>query len=330
MTRMSDTNGSPSTSGWNAYWQGAASSENNVVGGFSHPGFATFWNTAVSEFVAMRDDSSPRVLDIGTGSGAVLEAIARVKTATMENVSCSDISAAAIDVVSKRFPRATGIVADAKSIPSDSGQYDLITSQFGIEYAGPSAIDEAVRLLAPGGSLLFLMHIRPGNLYSECTAAVDALQRTRNSNFIELSRDLFEKGFDAVRGKDRAPYEAAAKAMNPAIKKVEAVLTEYGEHVAGDSIIALYSTVQDMHSRIQNYNPDEVFAWLDLMKNELPEHEVRMSSMREASIDADEFRQTCERLTSLGLTIDRAQPSQIQGEELPIAWILQATLPKTI
>jgi SAM-dependent methyltransferase len=328
MTVMSDQESSSTTNGWNTYWQGIRDSDSASAGGFGHPGFATLWTTAVTEFLAAQGDSNARILDIGTGNGAVLEALGRVSATQFENVSCIDISAAAIDYVKQHFPGVTGIVADAKNIPLEGAQFDLITSQFGIEYAGPDAIDEAVRLLSPGGSLLFLMHIQPGALHNDCAAAMDALRRTRDSRFIELSRDLFETGFAAVGGADRIPYDAAAKTMNPAIRELEAVLTEHGEHVAGDSIVTLHSTVQNMHSRMQHYDPAEVFAWLDLMQSELAKHEARMSSMHEASLDADAFKKTCERLESLGVTIERAQATQVQGEELPLAWLLQATLPK--
>ena len=328
-TAMSEQGSSPTTNGWNTYWQGIRDSDNASAGGFGHAGFAALWTTAVTEFLAARGDSSPRILDIGTGNGAVLEALGRVSATQFENVTCTDISAAAIDNVKQHFPGISGIVADAKNIPSEAGQFDLITSQFGIEYAGPEAIDEAVRLLSPGGSLFFLMHIQPGALHNECAAAVDALRRTRDARFIELTRDLFETGFAAVGGADRAPYEAAAKAMNPAIRELEAVLTEHGEHVAGDSIVTLHATVQNMHSRMQHYDPAEVFAWLDLMQSELAKHEARMTSMQQASLDSDSFKQTCERLENLGVKIERAQAAQVQGEKLPLAWLLQATLPKT-
>jgi len=326
-SRMNDNHNKPSTNGWDTYWQGAKDNDAFVAGGFSHPAFPALWARAADEFFAANNKIEPLILDIATGSGAVVEALTQAPAARMENVSCVDISAASIDGVTARFPDVTGIVADATDVPLDSDRFNLITSQFGVEYAGGAAIDEAIRLLAPGGSLLFLMHIRPGVLYSECGAAIDALQRARDSRFVDLSRSFFEAGFAAVRGGDRAPYEAAAKAMNPAIKTLEAILTEHGEHVAGDSIVALHSTVQDIHSRIQHYNPDDVMHWLDGMEIELPKHEARMNSMHEAALDADAFRSICDRLTDAGLTIDRAQASKVEGVELPIAWMLQATAP---
>ncbi len=314
------------TQAWNAYWQGASGTDAFASGGLSHPGFPAFWALALGEFLASDAGGEARILDLATGSGAVIEALSLLPGAKLENLSCLDVSKAAIDGVKNRFANITGIVASANDIPLEAGQFNLLTSQFGIEYAGPAAIDEAVRLLAPGGSLLFLMHIRPGSLYRECGAAVEALHRTQQSGFVELTRNFFNSGFAAVRGADRAPYEAAARAMNPAIGELEAILSEHGEHVAGDTVLTLLNTVQTIHQRIGHYDPDEALRWLQSMENEIPLHEQRMASMRDAALDENAFRQICENLSNKGLTIDRAQPSHVEGDELPIAWVLQASL----
>ena len=330
---MNDQNKKDTTKGWDTYWQGASSGEAFISGGFSHPGFPAIWAKALSEFLAAHAENNvandttdvAKILDIATGSGAVIQAFSMLPGAKLENISCVDVSQAAIDGVKSRFPGVSGIVADANTIPLEAGRFDLITSQFGIEYAGLNAIDEAVRLLAPGGSLLFLLHIQSGALYRECSASVDALSRAQQSGFIELTRNFFTSGFAAVRGADRGPYNAAAKAMNPAIKELEAILTEHGEHVAGDTIVTLLSTVQTIHSRIQHYDPDEALGWLKTMEEELPKHEERMVSMQDAALDEATFKAVCEGLTDQGLTIDRAQATYVETDELPIAWILQAT-----
>jgi ubiquinone/menaquinone biosynthesis C-methylase UbiE len=320
---MNEQSNTQSTSGWNAYWRGVDDTKTTTPGGLSHPVFPGFWSVALGEFVAT--NPAGKVLDIGTGNGAVIEYLSQAPGVNLENATCIDVSTAAINIVQERFPAVAGVVADAKSIPLENGQYDLITSQFGIEYAGATAIDEAIRLLAPGGSLLFLLHIQPGYLHRECTVAADSLQRVANSRLVPLAVDFFTAGFAAVQGGDRAPYESAARNLNPAIKELEAIMTEHGEHVAGDTLIYLHSTLQNMHSRIQHYKPDDVFTWLEAIGKELDEHEQRMLSMREATMDEEAFKALCSNVESKGLRVDKAMPLQIKGEQLPVAWMLQAT-----
>lgn len=308
--------------GWDTYWKGTRDAEAYASGGVSHPTITSFWDVALSEFHATRDNG--KILDIATGSGAVVEQLSKRTESKNFEVTCVDISAAAIDVVCGRFPPVTGVVADANSIPLDSDQFDLVTSQFGIEYAGLAAIEEARRLLAPGGTLILMMHIQPGVIFSECKTALDAIRRTQRSGFVAQSLRFFEAGFAAVRGADRAPYDRAARELNPAIQEVESILAEYGQQVAGDTIAKLYGDVQQIHGRIQYYEPNDVFGWLQTMENELVEYEERMASMCGAASDEKDFLKICENLRQQGLDIVTAQPLAVKTDDLPVAWILHA------
>ena len=180
-----------------------------------HPAITAFWDESLPRFLSRED---LRVLDIATGSGAVVDSLFRNATDTPPEVTCVDISAAAVESVSKRYPSVASVVTDARDIPLEDAGFDLVTSQFGIEYAGPDAFDEASRLLAPEGTLLMLMHIQPGVIYKECWTSLDAVRRIKRSKFLPLALDFFEAGFAAVRGADRAPYEKAGVALNPALR----------------------------------------------------------------------------------------------------------------
>ena len=308
--------------GWDTYWEGTRDAEAYASGGVSHPVVASFWDNTLGGLLTTR--ARGKILDIATGSGAVIERLAQQPGADSRDVTCVDISAAAIDVVRARFPSVVGVVADAKAIPLGSGQYDLVTSQFGIEYAGLAAIGEASRLLAADGSLILMMHIKPGVIFSECAKALDAIKRTQKSGFVPQALHFFEAGFAAVRGADRALYDQAALQLNPAIQELESILSERGEQVAGDTIARLYSDVQQIHSRIQYYDPNDVLDWLRTMDSELTEYEKRMASMCDAATDNKTFNELCENLRGQGLDIVAGEPLFATDDELPIAWILRA------
>ena len=317
--------GNPSEAqGWDTYWQGTRDGDSYASDGERHPAITAFWSETLGELLAS-GGAGLRILDIATGSGAVVESLFQHGAETSMNITCVDISEAAIDSVRKRFPAITGIVADARSIPLENSAYDLVTSQFGVEYAGPKALDEAARLLAPGGALALLMHIRPGVIYGECAANLDAVRRTQQSKFVERSLRFFEAGFAAVRGADREPYEKAGLALNPAIRQLESVLSDHGEGVAGGAISKLYTDVQRMHMRIQNYDPTEVIAWLQAMSVELDAYAERMASMCEAASDKKAFRALRQRLNEHGLTVVTGESLVPAGGSLPVAWILVAT-----
>lgn len=309
--------------GWDTYWKGTRDADSYASGGARHPAITAYWNETLPRLLDQAGESA-RVLDIATGSGAVVESLYRSAGDTPVDVTCVDISSAAIESVKERYPDVTAVVADARSIPLPEKNYDLVVSQFGIEYAGPEALDEAARLLAPGGNLALLMHARPGIIFNECRASLDAVRRTRQARFVPLAEAFFEAGFAAVRGADRDPYEKAGATLNPALRKVERILADHGEDVAGGTIAKLYGDVERIHTRIQHYDPDEVLEWLRSMSEELDAYETRMSSMCEAASDKKALRGLGQRLEQQGLTIARAKPLKPGGKSLPVAWMLEA------
>ncbi len=316
----------PRTRGWDTYWRGASGAGAYASGGVSHPRIVSFWDEVLTELPESVGEI--RVLDIATGSGAIVERLVRRFGPERCKITCLDLSAAAVDSVRSRFPGTVGLVADANSIPLEDCVCDLVTSQFGVEYAGSAALGEAARLLAPGGSLILMLHIRPGMIFDECAAARAAVQRTRQSKFVPLAHSFFEAGFAAVRGADRAPYEQAGADLNPAVAEVESVLTEFGQQVAGGTIAKLYADVQTIHTRIQHYQPEEVLGWLRAMDTELADYEQRMASMCESAIDAQRFDQVRDHLEARGLSIISARPLMTDDAALPIAWVLRAVKPR--
>lgn len=307
---------------WDTYWQGTQDGAASTSGGVSHPVILAFWDQFFSAVSSKYD--SPRIIDIASGNGAVVE---RAKTAfdgELPDITCLDVSPGAIGSLEHRFPGVHGIVADARSIPLESGHFDVATSQFGVEYAGLEAVSEAARLVAPGGQLALLLHHQAGGILKECGASLDAVEKMQEAKFIPYSISMFEAGFAACRGADRANYEAAAKKLMPAIRTMESIMMQHGKHVAGDTIIRLYNDVDRIHSRMQHYEPAEVLGWLRRMEGELPAYAGRMASMRNVAIDEESFSQLCNGLRSQGFATHRAEPLLIPEHNLPLAWLLVA------
>jgi len=239
--------------------------------------------------------------------------------------TCLDMSAAAIANIRDRFPTVNGIISDARSMPLDAGSFDIVTSQFGVEYAGLEAIDEATRLVATGGRLGLLLHSEAGSIQLECKASLEAIDRLKACRFIPSAIELFRAGFAAVKGADRTAYEAAAKRLAPAVKALEEIMQEYGQDVAGDTIARLYSDVGQIHQEMQHYEPGEVLDWLGRMDQELNAYAGRMSSMTDSAIDSQTFKHICDGLSDHGFNLERAAPLRVPEHDLPLAWVLVAT-----
>lgn len=317
------SNASQIADSWDTYWHGTGDVGAYSSGGARHPAILAFWEAFFAD--VKQDYNKPRIIDIASGNGAVVERALAVFGDEQPDFTCLDVSDAAIANIRDRFPQVDGIVTDARSIPLDSGSFNIATSQFGVEYAGLEAIDEAARLLASSGRLALLLHSQAGSIHRECVESLDAVVRLKESRFIPYAIEMFSAGFKAVRGAGRAPYEAAAKKLAPAIGVLEAIMKQYGQHVAGDTIARLYNDVGRIHQEIQHYEPTEILDWLNKMEGELDAYAGRMSSMSDSAIDSETFEGICTGLRSRDYTIERAEPLVVPDHDLPLAWALIAT-----
>ena len=164
--------GSPD-SGWNRYWAGAGAAGAYAAGGVSHPSIDAFWRQFFDSIPDLGKDL--RIVDLATGNGAMIERMIR-HDISAEAITCVDLSPAAIESVEKRFPGVRGVVADMGSPALPNGQFHLVTSQFGIEYGGESALSAAPGLVAPSGVLAMLAHATDSLISRESAANLAAIE----------------------------------------------------------------------------------------------------------------------------------------------------------
>lgn len=312
----------PTAKSWDTFWHGADHGSAFSAAGTSHPLVLSFWDQFFRTVGENYDD--PKIVDVASGSGAVVERAMMALSDGRAEFTCVDISDSAIKTLTDRFPGVQGLVADARSIPLNTGAFDIATSQFGIEYAGIDAIDEVVRLIAHRGQLALLLHHRGGGIFRQCSASLDAIEKMEAARFMPLSIEMFHAGFAAHRGGDKKKYEDASKRFVPAIQSMESIMKQYGTHVADGTIVQLYKDVRTMHGRMANYDPAEVIGWLEKMHSEVIAFRGRMASMCGSAIDASTFEQLRDKLREQGFQISLAEALELPDREVPLAWSLVA------
>lgn len=117
-----------------------------------------------------------RVLDLGTGNGALPRWL--LQACPAQPLHCDGVDVVPVQPAwlatlpaeqQARLRFHAGV--SAARLPFESASYDLVLSQYGIEYAGwPQALPEALRMLAPGGRLALALHhaaSRPARLAHE-------------------------------------------------------------------------------------------------------------------------------------------------------------------
>lgn len=319
---MSKEDRSQPASHWDAFWRARQKAVIQEHVGVRDPAFAEFWRQFFSR--ALSRDRRQRLIDIACGNGAVTAIAIEVAQATgaQLDVHCIDCSPSAIADLRKRFPQIEGVACDAGNIPYPSGSFDLVVSQFGIEYAGKAAFPEGARLVAASGTLTAVVHLAGGTLHRECEENRDAAAAAIKSELMPLARAGFGAGFDLIAGRiGLAEFQQHEKRVAGALKTVKQIK---GARAIGAFLANLQRDVEYMFKRFRNYAPDKVFAWLDLMAGELAAYEGRMASMTEAALDGEGIARVAQDLAAAGLLVDPPGTLSLAESPSPAGWILCA------
>jgi SAM-dependent methyltransferase len=306
--------------GWDNYWRGnSGAPAPHPLGERLEASLQGFWSALFEG--ASRGPGASRLLDAGCGNGAVtrfaLEAAKRAGR-PVPLVHGVDRSLPALRDLRDRFPSAFPVVADSARIPFRDGCFDLVASQFGLEYGGAGAFSEAARLVAPGGALAAAIHVKDGGLHRECAVNLEAVDVVRGSGMLRAARDVFRESRALTLGTGRPA----------AFRQVDVVLGRWGEGVAGGEIHRLYADIAHMYGRKGAYEPDEVSRWLEATEGELAAYAGRMSAMIAAAVDAAGMDAIVARVGSRGLVVRTCEALRIgaaAGE--PAAWLLVCERP---
>jgi len=200
---------------WTEYWAGGQLT--------SLPAdFAANYDGEIAAFWAEQFERVPvggRVLDLCTGNGAVALLAAAHFRARQQEVAVTAVDAAKIspERIARRHPGLAAEVAavtfidrsPVETLALPSGDFDLVTSQYGIEYCEwvPAAA-QAARVLRPAGRLALICHAASSDIVTtmemeardyRTLAALDLLPGIRRFLAGTLSFSRFGKMLQAVR-----------------------------------------------------------------------------------------------------------------------------------
>ena len=315
----------PVGSAWDEYWRLTREAAAHKGGGPQEEVLTHFWSSFFGD--ALSRNSEPRVLDLACGNGALTGVALRVAT---QSGGCSptivgtDTSVAALKDLRTRFPSVLAVASDAKHTPFEDRSFDVVASQFGVEYAGIEAIAEAARLVARGGTLAAIMHLKKGAIYRECATNLQAILQVQSSGILPAAKDAFAAGVRSATTRMADPNEQRRQArLAKAAKAVEKVLRRHGREVAGGVVQRLHADIERMHRRMGAYDPADVAKWVDNMAREVEAYAGRMTSMLAAAIDEPSLDKMVNRITLGGLSVrirDQLHMGVIKRE--PAAWVL--------
>lgn len=268
-----------------------------------------------------------RIVDVACGNGAVTRvAIGIAQSAGVQlDMHCVDCSSGAVGELQKQYPSVTALVCNALQLPYSDKSFDLVVSQFGIEYAGEAAFLEAARLVATGGALVAIAHSTDSALHRECAENLATVRAVGQSNLMASTRDAFVLGFKLLdRKASAAEFQVRDRQLAAAVETTKRILRSRGTGALHAFLESFVRDVGYMYNRIANYTPAKVFAWLDLMERELIAYEGRMASMTRSALDETAFKRIAGFLSSEGLMVDPSDTLSLRGSGKPAGWILCA------
>ena len=314
---------------WDAYWRNAESSAAHLDGGPQDESLQKFWSEYFSRQFSSIDQNS-FLLDVACGNGAVPRfALASSIESNFPVTICGlDDSAAAVKEMLRRDSVIHGVAAPLRQMPFNDDCFDIVTSQFGIEYAGSEGIPEALRVLKRGGSFAAVMHQKDGAIYRECQINLQAIESFSASRVLENFRSLFQLVVVDASVATRSQVQASDRDFARSVALAEKVFSGWGKTVASGTLFKIYQDIGHMYSRLRTYDANELFEWVQVMQNELQTYGGRMSSMLNAALDKDALSSLLNNMRQLGMRIEDESTLKFGPQSQPSAWVLQAVKEK--
>jgi len=304
---------------WDTYWRDTRENAAHKEGGAQEALLAQFWRELLTEQLAA--NPNVRILDLASGNGAVTGFVRQISPALA--VHCCDYSLYALVELERRHPGNPRVVADAARLPYADASFDLVLSQYGVEYAGPEAIVEAARLLAPGGTLALLVHVFEGAIYRECERNRGVVTAIRELDILNLARSAFAAGFALNAGTGTVEaFKQAERAFTPAVRGLEQLLREAGKGAAGGLPGQLYQDIAHMYRRMSAYEQEDIRNWLQSMTAELEAYEGRMQSMLDAALSRDQMLALQVQLAARGFDDSPLRSLAVSEQGPAAAWAL--------
>ena len=223
-----------------------------------------------------------RILDIATGNGIVLTHAAAAGRAANRAFALTGVDLADIDPLryvtsledDMRAARFIGGVA-AEQLPFEADSFDVVVSQYGLEYADmPRALAEVARVLAAGGQLHWLAHSEDSEVVQqnrELAREVEYLLAPRGpvyymNTFVARQRRRKDMQYSVKMLNDSFAQAYEFCRLNPPAKVVHEVCSGFA----------------DIANRWQMYDPADLSRMLEEAERRLLGHGARIQSLLNA------------------------------------------------
>jgi len=289
---------------WSRYWAGGAShsclgSYGDLYGG----AIAAFWNAVFGTLPA-----AARVLDLATGNGVLPRML--LERCPGPGVQCDAVDIApirpdwlaALDPADRNRVRVQGGV-DAEALPFPDASFDLVVSQYGIEYARlDRAVTEVLRVLAPAGGVAMVLHHAGGRPAALAAVELDHLAwLAREGGFLDATAAMLEPMARAATPQGRASLQgdARANAVRERFNALQKEVSARGDGKEGaDVLFEVREGAMSLLALAGRQGAGAATAAMEVLRAELAASETRLRDMLEHALDAGAAQALRDRLAS--------------------------------
>jgi len=297
---------SPGTLGkdaWDDYWRSGAISvclsgeDGNYSGAVRE-----FWRRFFANCA-----SGCRILDVACGNGALALIAAEVARTGRGVLRITGVDAARIqkpDTLreTKEFSCELRGNTAAENLPFADASFDRVISQFGIEYSETGkSLAEAVRILAPGGSVCFLVHARSSEVVARARRELDTLAALLDS--IALT-DHIGALIKAEQAFQQLPTQRLKHSLAVAQRKAQGALDHASTLVKkapGSLVVQTLDQVRNLHQGRARHGHDWSLAQVGFVKSALQANRTRLRAMAHAALSDRDVQALLGHLEQMGL-----------------------------
>ncbi len=299
-----------STQEWSSYWADNASTSGEVfvnAKGETHPELAQWWRDTFTTL-----PKSGRLIDLACGAGSVFQ---HIPTEHSYELHGADISTQALSQLKELFPSVNRHQCPADSLPFADGEFDVVVSQFGVEYAGMEGFHEAARVVGPGGSLVIVSHLEESFIDGRNRDHLYNAQVIVECDFIPRARALIAAMFSG----DQEKTQRAANAFTPSEQALAKAVKRLPEGIHAH----LYFGFKQLFERRVDYHLKDITQWLKDMADDVDRNILRLESMCQAARSEPEIRGFVEKLRESGWVSAQYETLRISNHNQPLAWIIK-------
>lgn len=248
-----------------------------------------------------------RILDLCTGNGAaalIAAETARKRAGSFRIVAvdqadidpASHVSRHGDDYASIIFLRDTEI----EKLPFPGAGFAAVISQYGIEYTDlDRSLPEAVRMIAPGGRLRFVVHAADGVVAHGSRAVIaDADELLDGIDLPGRAVGCFEAVLAAERGGgDVALADRHFAAFQNALERTARQVSQAADQTMFRNSGAV---LLDTFQRRGSFDLEQMLAKVEEVRSEIAAHRGRLGALVEAALDAKGAAAVADRLGALG------------------------------